>query len=60
MINVQNQLWILLYVISILQIKNFFFVFVKDINEYQFGQYECRGTNSLGEKSDYVYIEQSN
>jgi len=37
-----------------------FFVVVKDINEYQFGQYECRGTNNLGEKSDYVYIQQSN
>ncbi len=32
---------------------------IKDINEYQFGQYECRGENSLGHKSDYVYIQQS-
>jgi len=35
---------------SILEIVN--------INEYQFGQYECRGENIFGQKSDYIYIEQ--
>ncbi|CAF1293113.1 unnamed protein product [Rotaria sordida] len=31
---------------------------IVDINEYQFDQYECRGENILGHKSDYIYIQQ--
>ncbi|CAF2629613.1 unnamed protein product [Rotaria sp. Silwood2] len=30
---------------------------IVDINEYQFDQYECRGENILGYKSDYIYIQ---
>ena len=32
---------------------------IQDIDQYQFGRYECRGENILGHKSDFIYIEQS-
>jgi hypothetical protein len=35
------------------------FFCIKDINEYQFGQYECRGENNFGQRSDYIHIQQS-
>lgn len=63
MINVQNQLWKLLYDIQLFfffsYVKTERFSFIKNINEYQFHQYECRAENILGSKSDYIYIEQS-
>jgi len=43
-----------------IDIKEEIFFLFKDINEYQFDQYECRGENILGEKSEYIQIEQSN
>ncbi|UJR29869.1 hypothetical protein I4U23_017417 [Adineta vaga] len=32
---------------------------IVDLDEYQFGQYECRAENNLGENSAYIDIEQS-
>ncbi|UJR16542.1 hypothetical protein I4U23_003442 [Adineta vaga] len=31
---------------------------IMDINEHQFGQYECRAENLLGHQSDYIDIQQ--
>ncbi len=35
------------------------FLFVQDISEYQFGEYECRGENNLGQNSAFINIEEN-
>ncbi|CAF4741869.1 unnamed protein product [Rotaria sp. Silwood2] len=32
---------------------------IVDINEYQFGQYECRAENNLGQNSAFINIQQT-
>lgn len=56
--NVHNRSSVFSYVFSLNSIDRIV-DFLQDIDQYQFGRYECRGENILGQKSDFIYIEQS-